>query len=61
MSEKQIRLNAKEAESLLFKSGFALDRQKAGDTLHPKIIKELPKAIEDYVFAANTGFARISA
>jgi len=32
----------------------------SGDTLHPKIIKELLKAIEDYVFAANTGFAHIS-
>jgi len=58
------KLTAKEAEKLLFQSGFTLDRQKGshriykkdtsrmvipyhvGETLHPKIIKQLFELIK---------------
>lgn len=62
------KLTAKEAEKLLLKNGFVIDRQKGshriyvkktfrmvlphhcGDTLHPKIIKQLFEIIQSSNF-----------
>jgi predicted RNA binding protein YcfA (HicA-like mRNA interferase family) len=44
---KPLRLTGREAETLLLKSGYELIPLHAGGYLHPKIVKQVLKFLED--------------